>query len=195
MRKNIGKYIAIILGIICIILLITLIYIKVSSVNAKSSDKDLKGKINEEISFIDSNIIEIMNQINNIYLTKYKVYTKEVNDPSSKTSSQNSSQGSSQKQASSSESSGSSEDSQSQEGNQTNTTTVSDLVPNTTLETNQQEVDWTSISFKFENLYSTWPTINLDLQKQGIANELITSFSLSMDGAVQSIKNKERENT
>ena len=38
MRKNIGKYIAIILGIICIILLITLIYIKVSSVNAKSNE-------------------------------------------------------------------------------------------------------------------------------------------------------------
>ena len=51
------------------------------------------------------------------------------------------------------------------------------------------------MSFAFENLYSTWPTINLDLQKQGIANELITSFSLSMDGAVQSIKNKEKENT
>ncbi len=202
MKKNIGKYIAIILGIICVILMITLIYIKVSSVNAQSSDKDLKGKISEEISYIDSNIIDIMNQLNNIYLTKYKVYTKEVNDPSSESSSSNnqqssqgSNQGSSQEQGSSSQSSQSSGESQSQGGNQTNTTTVSDLVPNTTLESPSTEVDWTKISFAFENLYSAWPTINLDLQKQGIANELINSFSLSMDGAVQAIKNKEKENT
>ena len=195
MKKNIGKYIAIILGIICIILIITLIYIRVSSVNAQSSDRDLKSKINEEISYLDSNIIDIMNQLNNIYLNKYKVYTKEVNDPSSKTSSQNSNKESSQGQDSSNQSSQSSEGSQSQDSSQSNTTTVSDLVPNTTLESNPTEIDWTALSFAFENLYSTWPTINLDLQKQGIANELITSFSLSMDGAVQSIKNKEKENT
>lgn len=209
MKKNIGKYIAIVLGIICIILIITLIYIKVSSVNAQSSDRDLKSKIIEEIAYIDSNIIDIMNQFNNIYLTKYKVYTKEVNDPSSESSessqsgSQGSDQSSSQEQNSSNQSSGESQSNQSQSGesqssetNQSNTTTVSSLAPNNTLEeSSSKEIDWTAISFAFENLYSSWPTINLDLQKQGIANELINSFSSSMDGAIQSIKNREKENT
>ncbi len=204
MRKNIGKYIAIILGIICVILAITLIYIKVSSVNAQSDNKDLKSKITEEISYLDSNITETMNKLNNIEVIKYKVYTKKINDPSlssnekegEQSSSNQTSEGGSSSEGSSSssgESSGGS-GSSSQEGSQGNTTMISEIVPNTTLESNQGEVDWKEISFLMENLYSSWPTVNLDLQKQGISNELITSFSLSMDGAIQSIKNKDKNN-
>ncbi len=169
MKKNIGKYIGIILGIICIILAITLIYIKVSSVNAKTDEKDLKNKVKDEISFFESNIIEIMNKLNNIEIIKYKVYTKEVNDPKS-------------------------EDNKKGGSSQNNTTTVSELVPNTTLEQNSQDPDWTQISFLVENMYSSWPTANLDFQRQGISQESITSFSLSMDGVIQSIKNKDKNN-
>ena len=86
MKNNIGKYIGIVLAIICLILVITLIYIKASSVSAKTSDKDLRDKIKEEISYLDSNITETMNKLNNVDVIKYKVYTKEVNDPSSKES-------------------------------------------------------------------------------------------------------------
>ena len=56
MKKEIGKYIAIFLGVVCVLLSIALICIKVSSVNAQTMDKDLKDKIGEEISFLDSNI-------------------------------------------------------------------------------------------------------------------------------------------
>ncbi len=204
MRKNIGKYIAIILGIICVILAITLIYIKVSSVNAQSDNKDLKSKITEEISYLDSNITETMNKLNNIEIIKYKVYTKKINDPSSnsnekegeQSSSNQTSEGGSSSEGSSSSSreSSSGSGSSSQEGSQGNMTMISEIVPNTTLESNQGEVDWKEISFLMENLYSSWPTVNLDLQKQGISSELITSFSLSMDGAIQSIKNKDKDN-
>ena len=208
MKKEIGKYIAIILGIICIILAIALICIKVSSVNAQEQDKDLREKISEEIKYLDSNITDIMNKINNITVIKYKVYTKEINQPQNEKSSQGSSE---EQQSSEGDSENSSEQSgessqeqslgnqgQSNEGSsksQENSVTVSELVPNVTLNQNSQEVDWEQISFMMENIYSTWPNINLDLQKQGISSELISSFSLSMDGVIQSIKNKDKNNT
>ena len=222
MKKEVGKYIAIFLGVVCILLTIALICIKVSSVNAQTMEKDLKDKIEEEISFLDSNITEVMNKVNNITVIKYKVYTREINegDSSSNSSSQNS-QGSSQSQSGQSsnqegsssgqESSsssqgqgGSSQDSSqgqsssgqgSQGQSQSNSTTVSDLVPNVTLESNNQETDWKEISYSVEKIYSTWPTINLDFQRQGISSEIINNFSLSMDGVIQSIKNKDKKNT
>lgn len=204
MKKEYGKYIAIILGIICIILIITLISIRLSNVNAQSENLNLKQKISEEISYIDSNIIEIMNKLNNIDVIKYKVYTKEINE--SQDNASNSTQNSSQ-ETQDSESEKSEGDSQnsssSQEGSQSNSsenqtkspTTISELVPNTSLSQGSQEPDWEQISFQMEKIYSTWPTINLDLQNQGITNELISNFSLSMDGVVQSIKNKDKNNT
>ena len=229
MKKEIGKYIAIFLGVVCVLLTIALICIKVSSVNAQTMEKDIKGKIEEEISFLDLNITEVMNKVNNITVIKYKVYTREINegDNSSNSSSQNS-QGSSQSQSgqssnqegsssnqegsssgqeSSSSSQGQGESSQnssqgqgnseqgSQGQSQSNSTTVSDLVPNVTLENNNQETDWKEISYSLEKIYSTWPTINLDFQKQGISSEIINNFSLSMDGVIQSIKNKDKKNT
>lgn len=234
MKKEIGKYIAIFLGIICIILAIALIYIKVSSVNAQTADKDLRDKIKEEISFLDSNIADVMNKINNITVIKYKVYNREINEEQSNNSSSQSSsggsneesqggsqsqngQGSSSQEGSSSTSGGqeqgggssqnsssqgqgqSSNQQGSQNGNQgqsqSNSTTVSELVPDVTLENNNEETDWKEIAYSVENLYSTWPTINLDFQKQGISSEIINSFSLSMDGVIQSIKNKDKKNT
>ena len=215
MKKEIGKYIAIFLGIVCIMLAIALFYIKISSVNAQTADNDLKEKIEEEISFLDSNITDVMNKINNITVIKYKVYTRKINDKDS--SSQSSSGGSSEESQGGSQSqsgqeggqeSGSSSQGQEQGGSnqsssqgqgesqtQNNSTTVSELVPDTTLENNNQETDWKKISYSVEKIYSTWPTINLDFQKQGISTEIINSFSLSMDGVIQSIKNKDKKNT
>lgn len=208
MKKEIGKYVAIFLGIICVILAITLICIRVSSVNAQSGTSNLTEKLSEEISFLDSNITEIMNSMNNITVIKYKVYTKEINESESSNSSsqkQNSGEseqsqeasdsgGQSSESDSSSQESGSSQDSSKNQSKE-NSTTVSELVPDTTLEKNSYDPDWQEISFLVERIYSTWPTINLDLQKQGIANELINSFALSLDGVVQSIKNKDKNNT
>ena len=198
MKKEYGKYIAIILGIICIALIITLISIRLSNVNAQSANINLKEKLSEEISYMDSNIIEIMNKINNIDVIKYKVYTKEINE--SQGSSSNSNQGSSEETKGSESKEGSSQDenqsNSSENKNQTqNSTTVSELVPNAILNQNEQAPDWEQISFLMEKIYSTWPTVNLDFQKDGISNELISNFALSMDGVVQSIKNKDKNNT
>ena len=43
MKKEIGKYIAIFLGIVCIILITVLIYIKSTNVNSDTASKNLKS--------------------------------------------------------------------------------------------------------------------------------------------------------
>ena len=83
MKKETGKYLAILLGIICLILMIILIYVKVMAADNKASEKDLNNKIEEEIKYLDSSLISLMNKLNNITVINYKVYTREINDPSS----------------------------------------------------------------------------------------------------------------
>ena len=199
MKKEIGKYVAIVLGIICVILAIALISIRVSSVSAHTKEEDLKEKIGEEIKYLDSNIIDAMNKINNISVIKYKVYTKEINQSQNKNDSSNSDKSnesedsSKQQSGSQSQDNGNSNSSESQESS--NSVPLSQLVPNVTLQENNEETNWEEVSFLIENMYSTWPAINLDLQKQGISNEIINSFSLSLDGVIQSVKNKDKNNT
>ena len=199
MKKEIGKYVAIVLGIICVILAIALISIRVSSVSAHTKEEDLKEKIGEEIKYLDSNIIDAMNKINNISVIKYKVYTKEINQSQNKNDSSNSDKSNESEDSSKEESSSQSQDngnsnsSESQESS--NSVPLSQLVPNVTLQENNEETNWEEVSFLIENMYSTWPAINLDLQKQGISNEIINSFSLSLDGVIQSVKNKDKNNT
>lgn len=145
MKKEIGKYIAIFLGIVCIILITVLIYIKSTNVNSDTASKNLKSKTLEEIRYLDSNIIEVMNRVNNITVINYKVYTREVNEKtnsgtnkSSSSQSEQSSNMEQQKGKSSSDSSSDSESDDSDENSPNNageetsntrskTTTVSDL--------------------------------------------------------------------
>lgn len=223
MKKETGKYLAILLGIICLILAIILIYVKVMAANNKSSEKDLNNKIEEEIKYLDSNIIKIMNKLNNITVINYKVYTREINDPSgskgasgedsskgnSSSSMQegNSSSGSSSGQGGQSGQGGSSGGessqgggSQGQEGSSSGASssspiTVSELIPNTIISSNNNETNWVELAYLLENIYSTWPTINLDLQEKGISSEMIDVFSLSMNGAIQALKNQDKGNT
>ena len=72
--------------------------------------------------------------------------------------------------------------------------TVSELIPNTIL-SNNGETDWTELAYLLENIYSTWPTISMDLKEKGISSEMIEGFSVSMNGAIQSLKNQDKNNT
>lgn len=219
MKKETGKYLAILLGIICLILAIILIYVKVMAADNKASEKDLNNKIEEELKYLDSNLISLMNKLNNITVINYKVYTREINDSSSNSAESsgkgnssssmqegNSSSGQSSGQSqqggdsSSQGSSGGQGGSESQNGGGSSTgsskqpITVSELIPNTIL-SNNSETDWTELAYLLENIYSTWPTISMDLKEKGITQDLIDSFSLSMNGAIQSLKGQDKSNT
>lgn len=213
MKKEIGKYIAIFLGIVCIILITVLIYIKSTNVSSDTASKNLKSKTLEEIRYLDSNIIEVMNRVNNITVINYKVYTREVNERTNsgtnKSSSSQSEQSSNMEQQKGKSSSGSSSDSKSDDSDENSpnnageetsntrskTTTVSDLVPNVTLNNNTNDINWDEISFTIENIFGAWPTINLDMQENGISNDDINNFSASLNGVIQSVKNRDKNNT
>lgn len=87
MKKNLFKIITIILSIIFIILVVILITMKVVNGKEKGDRELLTSKISDELSFIDYNVIDAMNKLNNITVTRYKIFNKTVNNEDNNTNS------------------------------------------------------------------------------------------------------------
>lgn len=114
MRKNFLKILAIVLSIIFILLVGVLVYMKTINNKEKGKKDDLSAKVIDEISFINYNVIDAMNKLNNISVVRYKVYTKNINNSSK--SANNSTKNSSDASSNSEQGNGSSQNAGNSEG-------------------------------------------------------------------------------
>ena len=80
MKNQISKYLLITLMIIFVILLVTLIYIRFWENNEANEYAILTEKAEGEITYLDSSIIQLMNNLNNISYSRYQVTIKEINE-------------------------------------------------------------------------------------------------------------------
>lgn len=218
MGKNFYKIITIILSIIFIVLAVTLITMKVVNGKEREDKELLLLKITDEMSFIDYNVIDAMNKLNNITVTRYKIYTKTVNnsEDNSKNIENSSNKGISDQGGNAGDSTGGDEQSQesnSEEGASTDSKDKSSggsnssessnaksnsekevemALVNSLTETDNQEPDWNSITSIYENLVSIWPTTQLDLKRAGIGDEYLENINVHLNGIAQSILNKDK---
>lgn len=92
-------------------------------------------------------------------------------------------------------SSGKSEGNKSKETSNTKENTKFELKNNSVLMGQSQEVDWDSIKSNTEMLYSTWPTVVLDLHELNVNNEDILNFSNVLDQVTISVKQEDKTAT
>ena len=160
----------------------------------KNDNSNLNEKINSEVSYLDSELISIANELNSICYTKYKVDTKMITNNSS-----NEGSSKSEGKESQSNSGQSSESENSKEGNESkqkqNKQEESYEMTSNNILNNNQEINWNSIASKIENLYTSWTTIANDLKEIGFAQEQIDNFSTLMDTMTINIKNKDKNAT
>ncbi len=187
------------LGILIIIMLLFLL-------TGCSSDEDkqsIQQKVNSEISYFDSELTSIANQLNNINYTKYKVEVQEMKDTSNQSessqgdsSSSNQEGGSSQGEQKQSENSQGEQQQSSTENNQEGSKGSSSSNKSFSMESSnilgkQIEVNWDILKSKIENVYSTWTIVSLDLKEIGVSSEDINNFSDNMDKLAVAIKNED----
>ena len=141
------------------ILNIVILIFLLSGCKSLGSEKaSIEQKLNTEISYVDSELISILNKLNNIDYSRYKVTAKEVkNEESSSGSSQGegssggqSSEGSGDSDGQSSEGSSQQKSSSSQENSK-----IFSMERNNILG-NDAEISWDELKSNIENLYSTW---------------------------------------
>lgn len=170
--------------ILFLVILLIMIFVLTGCKN-KEENEELKNKVNASIQYLDSNLLAILNRLNNISFENYYVTTEKIRlDNNTKSTSSSS-------ESSKSDTEG---ESSNEFGKEKETTiTVSDMKSKNILLADKNKIDWENIKAEIENLYSSWDSIIMDLYKLGINNEDILSFSSYLDEAILNIKQENKE--
>jgi len=167
--------------------------------NQKNDDETLKRKGIDELDYIDSKLISMINSMNNLSFENYEVTTREVplkskssgaQEGSSSQSSSSSSGGGNEKSGKEQSEDQSSQDSESSSSSQEKAT-VSEMVSKSIL-LSDKSPKWDEAKKEIENFYTSWNAIVLDLYKLNIPSDSILSFNSTLDQATVAIKNEEK---
>ena len=195
--------IAILLIIIIVIILLIIFGSKV--IFAKNDDKNLDSKVISEVEYFESELTNLLNQMNNIKFENYKISIKEIPEESATSESENESKsgsGSNSSDSSSSDSSSSSSSSSSSEGESSNKSeeatqkvTKEYTLKKTGVLTSESNVDWDTIKNKIEELYISISIVTLDLYKINTDQENILGFNSELDNLAIAAKNEDKQKT
>lgn len=179
-----------------------LLMLSVSLTGCSDNDtQTLKEKITNEISYLDLNLIEMLNKANGISLENYIVEAETVKNNETAKSGEASQQSSSSKQNSSKESSSNNsesnngEKSDSEESNSKSSNDINYKMVGNEILLQDHTTDWKSLKSNIEKLYSNWETIILDLYKINVNNQDILNFSADLDIATSAIQNEDKIKT
>ena len=123
-----------------LVILVLLIVMGLTGCESANNSEDLKQKVIQEIEYLDSSLINILNKLNNITLENYTVTSKKIITQEEKKTNQSGEQGT-----------GSDENSTQEDSEKSDTSVnIIEMVPNTILVTNREDVDWDSIKKEIE---------------------------------------------
>lgn len=204
------KWIAYILLIIIIVALTFTIYTSI----AKNNEPDLKEKSLAEIKFIESKLLNLFNAMNNIEFENYNISTSKMTTDSGGQSGESSSSDSDTGESSSSSGGGRAEavkvravkaeaadgSSSSGGGSSSSSSSVSkdnkkfDL-KSTGVLTNHDDINWDNVKSEIETIYTTLPTITLDLYQLNLNQDDVSKFNKEFDNLTTSARNEDKEKT
>lgn len=178
--------------IITIIILFTIIFLSIGGyfvyANIKNNESNsmeiMQEKCTSEIEYLSSNIISIMNEINGISYSSYKIINKEI--PASDSGSDS---GANSESNSSSSQSSSKEGSSKSKENKINT---SSIVSDNILNSEQNKINWKEINNKTQEIYSSWTTIMMDLTTLNVNKDNLLKFNTLLDSLAKSIEDKDK---
>ena len=164
--------------IVIIIVLSIALYVNIS----KGSEGKEEERKTSEINFLEEKLVNLFNEMNNIQTRNYSISVSEISEQSNK-----------QKDSSSSSGSDSSTSSDTSSG--TNQKSQKFELEAKGVLTNSDEINWDYIKSEIEILYSSLPTITLDLYKSNVNQENVLSFNKEFDNLTIVTKNEKKEET
>lgn len=188
------------LKITAYIVLITIVVVIGTTIFVKANEngeKSQREKALTELKYLDSKLEDIFNEMNNITMRNYKVYTSNI-EANKKESSNTSSESSSSSDSGNSKSSTQTTSNEQEEGNQSNEDEKN--LKNYTMQqegvlTNTNAIDWNKVKNEIELIYTSIPTITLDLYGLNINQDEILNFNRQYDNLTVLVKNQNKEET
>ena len=187
------KITAYIILIAIIVVIGTTIFVRVN----EDGEKNKSEKALTELKYLDSKLEDIFNEMNNITMRNYKVYTSNI-EPKKKEGTNTSSENSSSSEGGNSKSSTQTSNNEQEEGNKSNEDEKN--LKNYTMQqegvlTNTDVIDWNKVKNEIELIYTSIPAITLDLYGLNINQEEILNFNRQFDNLTVLVKNQNKEET
>lgn len=185
--KKIKKIAYIILIVIIAILSFT-IYANAN----KDNPNEQKEKTFTELKYLESKLINLMNTMNNINTKNYKIEVGNLSKEATKQATQDSSSSGQNSQGGSS--GGGGQSSQGQESGQNQDQKKFELKLSGVL-TNSEDINWDYVKNEVELLYTSMPTITLDMYQLQINKDDILNFNQELDNLAIVVKSENKEET
>lgn len=180
-----------------------LILTSLSGCSNNDEEYQLREKLDSEIEYLDTKLVNMLNKVNGITFKNYIVTAEKVESQDTDTSSSggNTAKDSSQTESSGDKSSTGSTDSsnekssQSSGNKQSNKNNMQYKMDVNTILSNPKDTDWNALKSDIESLYSSWGIITLDLYKEKVDNQSILNFNTDLDIAAKAIKDENKTDT
>ena len=174
-----------------LVLIAILILSMILLVGCRNRDENINEKIVQELDYLDTKIVSILNSLNNITLKNYTLNEKEIQqeeNSSNSTSEGNKDENTNEQKESDSQSSNSSK------AEETNIT-VTSMEPKSVLSNNKNDIDWNMIKKDIETVNEAWSIVLLDLSYINVDNDDILDFSSMLNDTLISIKEENKAAT
>ena len=158
----------------------------------QDNDKDEKEKVVSEIRYLDTKLVDLFNNMNNIEMRNYKIYTTKIEESRS---AETTGGGNSSSESGQNSEGASSDSSSSSEGSNTDTTNTGENYEMTEsgILTSSRDIDWTACKNEVELIYTSISTITLDLYKQNVTQEDILNFNKELDNLTTSLQQENKQ--
>lgn len=185
-----------------IILLIVLVVLALTVYTSatQNNEQDEKEKVSSEIRYLDTKLVDLFNNMNNIETRNYQIYTTKIEESRSAENSGGGSSGEGSQNDGTSSDSGSSSGGDSTQDNSSNQTQTENAGENYEMQpagilTTNRDIDWTSCKNESELIYTSISTITLDLYRLNASQEDILNFNKDLDSLTVSLEEENKQST
>ena len=186
--KKSSKIIYSILAVFGIFIIGASLYYVIANNENKNKNNDIKQKVISEISYLEEKTVNIFNKMNQIEYDNYKISVENIeegqssgasedtndennqqNTSESSSNSEQSNQGqTSEPNANNSQTSGGNSSSNSKQNTDEQESNQKYVLQRTGVLTEERNIDWNATKIEIESLYTSLPTITLDLYNTNI---------------------------
>ncbi len=183
-KEKIIKYVAV---LIVVIIIAISIFIIIKFKNNNKKDDNLNEKTQEELKYISTKIIELMNGLNNITFSNYILIEEENTDNKENNSNENN------------ENEANKSGTFSDKSNNTQSSSESnikyELKGSNILSNNTGTINWDNEKGVIESINVKWTSLIVDLHQLNVNNDDILNFSNILNQTIVNIKQENKVNT